>query len=226
MDQVKDAFQKVKQDIDFLKEQFFSLKSILENTNKDLVNLKETTLLLSSQIQEITEKITAPIPADSLQNQTIHVNIPTDNLPFNPQNPQKLPFSTGNGGVPADRQTNQQTDRQTENPSLKDAFEVLNSLDSIKKEIRNKFKRITDQEFLVFSTIYQLTENKEFVDYRDLSLKLNLTESSIRDYIGKLIKKGIPVEKTKINNKIIQLSISSNLKKIAPLPVIFQLREL
>jgi len=226
MDYVKDAFQKVKQDMDFLKEQLFSLKEILENTTKDLMNLKETTLLLSSRIEEITQKTAFSIPTDKVEIQTNQTNNPTNNLPFNPQNTQKTSFSTGNEGVPADRQTNQQTDRQTEKTTLKDAFEVLNSLDSIKKEIRNKFKRITDQEFLVFSTIYQLTENKEFVDYRDLSLKLNLTESSIRDYVGKLIKKGIPVEKTKINNKIIQLSISENLRKIAPLPVIFQLREL
>jgi hypothetical protein len=226
MDYVKDAFQKVKQDMDFLKEQLFSLKEILENTTKDLMNLKETTLLLSSRIEEITQKIAFSIPTDKVEIQTNQISNPTNNLPFNPQNTQKTSFSTGNEGVPADRQTNQQTDRQTEKTTLKDAFEVLNSLDSIKKEIRNKFKRITDQEFLVFSTIYQLTENKEFVDYRDISLKLNLTESSIRDYVGKLIKKGIPVEKTKINNKIIQLSISENLKKIAPLPIIFQLREL
>jgi len=102
----------------------------------------------------------------------------------------------------------------------------LNSLDNIKKEIRNKFKRITDQEFLVFSTIYQMAEESDNVDYKSVSKRLNLTESSIRDYVGRLIKKGIPVEKTKINNKMIRLSISEKLKKITPLPVIFQLREL
>jgi len=79
---------------------------------------------------------------------------------------------------------------------------------------------------LVFSTIYQLEEEAVLIDYKSLSKKLNLTESSIRDYVGRLIKKGIPVEKTKINNKMIRLSISEKLKKIAPLPVIFQLREL
>ena len=61
-------------------------------------------------------------------------------------------------------------------------------------------------------------------DYKTLSKRLNLTESSIRDYIGKLIKKGIPVEKIKLNNKNIQLSISPNLKKIASLSTILQLR--
>jgi DNA-binding MarR family transcriptional regulator len=108
--------------------------------------------------------------------------------------------------------------------SIINAAQILNSLDNLKKEIRLKFKRLTEQEFLVFSTIYQLSEEKGNTDYKNLSEKLSLTESSIRDYIGRLIKKGIPVEKTKINNKTIHLSISPNLKKIASLPTILQLR--
>ena len=223
MDYIKDAFQKVKQDIDSLKEEFSSLKQNLENTNKNLIDLKEMSVHLSNELKNIKLSINS---AQNIINPTIDEEIPTDNSPFNAQNSQKIPFSTGNEGVPADRQTNQQTNQQTEKTSFEDALDILNSLDSIKKEIRTTFKHITDQEFLVFSTIYQLSEQKGFVDYRDLSSKLKLTESSIRDYVGKLIKKGIPVEKNKINNKVIQLSISENLKKIAPLPVILQLRSL
>jgi len=59
-----------------------------------------------------------------------------------------------------------------------------------------------------------------------LQKKLNLTESSIRDYVRRLIKKGIPIDKNKINNKNIQLSISPNLKKIASLNTILQLRDI
>jgi predicted transcriptional regulator len=103
---------------------------------------------------------------------------------------------------------------------------MLDSLDSLKKEIRLKFKRLTDQEILVFSTIYQLEEEIGEVDYKMVSQKLNLTESSIRDYVGRLIKKGIPVDKNKINNKTIHLSISKNLKKVASLPTILQLIDL
>ena len=103
---------------------------------------------------------------------------------------------------------------------------MLDSLDNLKKEIRLKFKRLTDQEMTVFTTLYQLSESENYADYRAISTKLNLSESSIRDYIGRLIKKGIPVEKTKINNKTIQLSVSSNLKKIATLPTILKLREM
>ena len=99
-------------------------------------------------------------------------------------------------------------------------------MDSLKKEIRLKFKRLTEQEILVFSTIYQLDEKYGHGDYKILSQKLNLTESSIRDYVGRLIKKGIPVDKIKVKNKYIQLKISKNLKKIASLSAILQLRNI
>ena len=82
---------------------------------------------------------------------------------------------------------------------------------------------------LIFSVLYQLEEEQGqegHSDYRTLAKRLNLTESSIRDYIGRLIKKGIPVDKIKVNNKNIQLKISPNLKKIASLPTIIQLRDI
>jgi len=158
--------------------------------------------------------------------------------PSKPQKPQNNPISTGNGGVPTDRQTDRQTDKRDEIPLKRDSFrktdddpiekasEILESLDNIKKELRLKFKRLTDQELFVFSTIYQLEEESIKVDYKILSEKLKLSESSIRDYVGRLIKKEIPVDKIKINNKNIRLSISKNLKKIASLNTIMQLRDI
>jgi DNA-binding MarR family transcriptional regulator len=144
-------------------------------------------------------------------------------------------FSTGNQGVPTDKQTDKQTDNKHEielkteeimENSIDNAAKILDSLDSIKKEIRLKFKRLTEQEILVFSTLYQIDEETGPTDYKTIAKKLGLTESSIRDYVGRLIKKGIPVDKKRINNKIIQLSISQNLKKIASLPTILQLRDI
>ena len=79
---------------------------------------------------------------------------------------------------------------------------------------------------IVFSALYNSIDEKGYSDYRDLAEKLKLTESSIRDYIGKLIKKEIPIEKIKLNNKNIQLKISENLKKIASLSTILHLREI
>ncbi len=184
------------------------------------------------------------IPTQVSKNPTEKEKIktnPAHNLPYSALKDENKVVSTGNEGVPTDRQTNQQTNQQTDKGSynigikseedsssdyINDAAKILDSLDSIKKEVRLKFKRLTDQEFSVFSVIYQLSEEEGYTDYKNLSIKLGLTESSIRDYIGRLIKKGIPVEKTKINNKTIHLSVSSNLKKIASLPTILQLRAL
>jgi DNA-binding MarR family transcriptional regulator len=226
MDQIKTAFQKVKQDMDSMKDEINTLKQFLSETTNKLSEINKNIKNLTIQISKINLKGGLHTPTNKPQNPTYPTHSPTDNSPLKPLKSQNITLSTGNEGVPTDKQTNQQTNQQTEKTYFGDALEILNSLDNIKKEIRNKFKRITDQEFLVFSTIYQMTEETGYTDYKSLSQKLNLTESSIRDYVGRLIKKGIPVEKTKINNKMIQLSVSEKLKKIAPLPVIFQLREL
>ena len=104
--------------------------------------------------------------------------------------------------------------------------ELLNSLDALKKELRMKIKRLTNQEMAVFSLLYSLENEGNEVDYPLLSEKLKLSESSIRDYILKLQKKGVPIIKEKLNNKQVILHISNDLKKIASLDTIIKLREL
>jgi DNA-binding MarR family transcriptional regulator len=226
MDQIKNAFQKVKQDMDSMKKEIDLLKQFLSENKEKLSEIDKTIKDIQYNLSKYDPNGVINTPTNNLLNSTYPTHFPTDNSSLKPLKGQNKGISIGNEGVPTDRQTDQQTDQQTEKTYFGNALEILNSLDNIKKEIRNKFKRITDQEFLVFSTIYQMAEETDYVDYKSLSQRLNLTESSIRDYVGKLIKKGIPVEKTKINNKMIQLSISEKLKKIAPLPIIFQLREL
>jgi DNA-binding MarR family transcriptional regulator len=232
MDSIKEAFQKVKEDMDFLKREIDFLREDLGEMNKKFSEISSKLDQKEKKEQTFSQDKPATIPTHKLQNSAIPTHNPTHNLPFKPLKPQNLPISTGNGGVPTDRQTDRQTDQHTENSlkttpnQLENASELLDSLDSIKKEIRLKFKGITEQELLVFSTIYQFDEEQGFSDYKILSKRLNLTESSIRDYVGKLIKKGIPVDKKRINNKNIQLSVSPNLKKIASLSAILRLREL
>ena len=111
---------------------------------------------------------------------------------------------------------------------MEEVSNIIDSLDAIKRNLRRQFKQLTEQEFLVFSTLYQFDDSHqhEVIDYTILATTLNLTESSIRDYISRLIKKGISIEKTKINNKKVHLSISPNLKKIATLSTIMSLRDI
>jgi len=220
MDPIKQAFQKIKQDIDFLFQEIQGIKRTLEELK-----------IASTQPQDTStiSHITSILPKTS-----------TDNLALESQKSQNLAFSIGNQGVSTDRQTDRQTDRhiqkfaqtqqiqhQTDKISqLQRASEILESLDSLKKEVRFKFKQLTNQEMLIFMTIYQLEEQGLSINYNLLAKKLQLSESSIRDHVGKIIKKGVPLDKIKRDNKKITLSIPPDLKKIASLNTIIQLREL
>jgi len=234
MDQVKEAFQKVKQDISSLRKDLDLLKLELSELNNYLFDLRD--LLISIKQAKIEEKPkeenTTEKPIITTGQHIITTDpryTPTHNGAYSSLKDQIQSNSTGNKGVPTDRQTDQQTDRhinslslESENP-IDNAARILDSLDSLKKEIRLKFKRLTEREMALFSAIYQLDEQDGYVDYRLLAGRLNLTESSIRDYVGRLINKGIPIEKNKINNKTIHLSISDSLKKVASLSTIIQL---
>jgi len=173
---------------------------------------------------------TSTHPVNQTQNTTDKYRVEALKYPY-------INTSIRNEGVSTDRQTDNQTDRQTPNyfenhskpvnESLTEASDILESLDGLKREIRLKFKQMTHQEMLVFSTIYQLEEQGDTeIDYKKIAFKLSLSQSSIRDYVQRVINKGIPVLKTKVNNKKILLRIAPKLRKIASLDTISNLRDL
>jgi len=229
MDPIKEAFLRIKEDILSLQEQMLTLNQQIEEIKRTLENKTPTQLEDNQAIQQI----------NPTSNQ-----IPTDNLPFKALKDSISSISIGNGGVPTNRQTDRQSNQQTEESidfyaqnyqntrksdqisQIRRVSEVLESLDSIKKEIRSNFKQLTNQEMSVFSIIYTLEEQGFVVDYSLISQKLGLSESSIRDYTHKIIKKGVPLVKIKENNKKVILSISPDLKKIASLQTILSLRNL
>jgi len=232
---IKDAFAKAKSDIFSLGNEIYSLrneilelKTSINALNESVDNIKIE--FLDSKSSSKTSNLPTDTPTDNPNFPTVSV-IPSDN-PTVPMEVRGLKYpnldsSTRNRGVPTDRQTNQQTDNLPLKNSIQEAEDLLNSLDTLKKEIRIKFKQMTHQEMLVFSTIYQLEEHfPEGLEYRQIAAKLQLSESSIRDYTQKLITKGIPIDKIKLNNKKILLKISSKLRNIAPLETIMKLREL
>ena len=224
MDAIKEAFHRIKEDIVYLKDELLDLR-------KEVISLKEKNLQTkNTNLQTI-----------NMSSTNEPTNRPTQIIPLEPLRPSNLNTSIGNEGVPTNRPTNQQTDQQPDfypessfesvKPQLIDDFrktkEILDSLDNLKKALRIKFKRLTGQEMLVFSRLYLFEENgQEEISYKLLATNLKLSESSIRDYINKLIKKGIPIIKNKLNNKKVALSISQDLKEIANLSTIKLLREL
>jgi len=232
----------VKTDLSFLKDEITNLNSKLTDILSQIT--RQTDRHIDRQTHQ--HQISTHIPLNQTHQHQIstHNYISTDNLPFKALKQPISKSSIGNQGVSTDRQTHRQTDRhiikRTKTPQFQDsstlnqlpqktlnnASEILESLDNLKKDLRLKFKRLTPQEMLIFSLIYQLEEQGNTVDYALLSSHKNLSQSSVRDHVNKLISKGIPVVKEKINNKKIILNISPDLKKIASLSTIVRLREL
>jgi biotin operon repressor len=225
MDPVKEAFVKIKEEMLSLKEEIFLLK-------KELLILKESKDLILSP--------TSPTHVQS--NLATPSVIPTHN-PTVPQEMKGLNLSysgisTGNEGVPTNSQSNRPTNQQTHkldnslgflvnSDGLNDLHETIETLDNLKKELRILIKGLTPQEMMVFSTLYGLeSQGFEEISYKTIASSLRLSESSIRDYINKLIIKGIPIKKIRQNNKKILLNISSDLKKVASLSTILRLREI
>jgi DNA-binding NarL/FixJ family response regulator len=225
MDFIKESFFRVKKDINLLEEEIKQIKEDLSKMSEQMLDLCK---ILEKKVFLKESSLNQTNQTHNQTNQTHNQTNQTHKIPFKALKEENYSFSTGNRGVSTDRQTDRQTDVKGsfyKNP-LEEAPEILNNIDFIKKDLKKRFKKLTDQEFLVFSTIYQIDEEKGYSNYKELSKRLNLTESSIRDYINHLLKKEIPIEKKRINNKTIILNISQNLKKITSLPTILQLREI
>ena len=225
MDQVKEAFNKVKEEMNFLKDSMKNIQQELEEIQLSILELRK----IKTSTQEPQNKTLRHINKTEIKTST---DTSTHNLPFKTLKQVNIDSSIGNEGVSTDRQTDTSTDTSTHNSHLKqenkhpDPSIILGQLDSLKKDIRLKIKRLTNQELLVFSAIYQLENEQKTVDYSLISRNLNLSESSIRDYVQRMINKGMPIIKEKINNKRIVLRISEDLKKLASLNTLLELREL
>jgi len=88
----------------------------------------------------------------------------------------------------------------------------INNLNNLEKTLKKAFSRLTKQEFLVFLTIYQLEDEISEVTHSHLAQKLKLTEGCIRSYVSSIIRKGLPLTRQKINNKLTILHISSEFR--------------
>ena len=226
-EKIRNSFQKIKEDIWYLSQEIALLNENLEKINE--------------KIEKMIKNEDFNISTNKVENQTLPPDFSTHHPPFKPLKHQNLTISTGNQGASTDRQTDRQTDRhppisyaktrfltknEEKTQEIDRAAEILDSLDNLKKEIRLKFKKLTGQEMLIFSTIYQIEEESGPTSYMTIAHILGITQSSVRDHVGKFIKKGIPVEKKREGNKRIQLSISPNLRKITSLSTILQLRDI
>jgi len=214
VDEIKiyNSFNKIKQDISFLHQEIMLIK-------KEIAQIKN---FLASSTYAAELRHPADNPAHNSQNYGL--------------NTQNFHSSKGNEGVPADRQQTvsrqfdtlkrtSMTNKNPSNSSIND-LELMSFIRNLKQDIKEKFKKLTKQEFLVFSALYILSEESSAITYRHLAERTNLTESSIRDYISRLEHKGIPIKKQKINNKVVLLGIQDELKDITNLSSLSELNKI
>ena len=248
MDRIKEAFDKIKYNLSSLNTEVIRLRKDIEEVKRSFLDVYRILRVFDKELFKLQYLNDLQIPTQMPKFPTEIKGYPTHQQPIKALKNQNIGISIGNKGVPTDRQTDRQTDQQTQNSlnlkefswkilekrteekieknTIDSAAEIIDSLDSIKKQIRLKFKKFTEQEMLVFSTIYQFDEERGFSTYKLIADKLKLTESSIRDYVGRLLKKQAPIDKIKANNKEIELRIHPNLKRITTLSTILKLREL
>lgn len=218
MDPIKEAFTKVKLDI-------ATLQHEQQQTNQQINHLSEVITQLSQQM--------------TLFQQTKAEQLPTNQQKKEQLNEHFNPSSTGNEGVPTNQQINQPTNQYTGNEGvsaqeqtpthtttgLNELAGIVSSYHEVQKQLRNQVKTLTKQEFSVYATIYQLQLEGHTVDYPLIAQRLHLSEISARDYTLKLLKKGMPLVKTKQNNKKILLSLPSAMTSSASLPALLALYE-
>lgn len=243
---IQNSFKKIKEEMLSLNDQILFLKKQLSQTNKSLNYLNSYLLKSISESKSESKTQSSTSTTDSQQTSqnpahnlhynkelspNSHISIGNEGVPADRQQtvdrqimPEKLeeseepivfslPSLTSEKKIMPDDKGN--TENHIPNVStIKDISLILNEL---KKELKSKFKNLTNQELLIFSLIYTLNEEKGEVSYKDISLKANLTESSVRDYISRLEHKGIPLIKEKKNNKMIILKIPDELKHISTL---------
>lgn len=135
--------------------------------------------------------------------------------------------STRNDGVQALRQQSGNSQAHNLDNSALDketSAQLSTAINNLKTDLKQKFKSLTKQEFLIFSKIYTLQEELNAVTYTDIASQTGLTENAVRDYISRLIHKGIPIIKERINNRQVILKIPQELKKIATLENLTKLK--
>ncbi len=81
-----------------------------------------------------------------------------------------------------------------------------------KEDLPRILSKLSRQEFMTFLVIYQQEEQIKHVTYETLAKELKISSGCVRTYVSGLIKKGIPIVKSKYNNKVIILSVPSEIR--------------
>ena len=85
---------------------------------------------------------------------------------------------------------------------------------NMKQELEQAFQNLTDRELSIFMVIYALDKEGREANYQDIAKQLNISDHTIRGYIGSLVGKNIPIKKERYLNGKVSLSIKKEFKQL------------
>ena len=192
-EKIKQSFLKVKEDIETLKTQLNEVKSLILAFQKS-PNSEQKSDLKQSTSEE------APQEISSTGNQGVYADIHSF------IHSHMHSFNRHSTDI-------QQTNMPTKT-NLNKQIPIIWPQTNL-SEIDSHFLTLTKGEFLCFLTIYQIEEDlKRGVSYLELSRHLSLSEGCIRTYVSQLLKKGAPLQKIRLNNKLTLLIITQNFRSL------------
>ena len=181
---------------DAIKKAFFKVKTHIEALEKEIKANREYIIEQNKQILTLIEEL----KTQKSQIRTVEAPKPQNSIDLSLKNED----SSGNKGVSLDGYS-------LPGYSL-DGYSL--NIQELKDSLPLILSRLSKQEFLTFLTIYQLEEEITQVTYDDVGKSLKISSGCVRTYVSGLIKKGLPVLKSKYNNKVIILSIPPEIRSL------------
>ena len=200
-----------------IRKSFFKVKEDIEDLKSNTTTQKEKIREIESNLIELSEKVDKLTPNLENNNKNNFFNSSTGNKGV--VNSQQ---STVNNSQQSSTMPNNTQQSKTQYNIKKD---IRENLEKINSTLTFKFKSLTDRELSIFLAIYDLEIEKNEVSYADIANKLNLTESTIRTNVYRLIQKELPIEKERFFNKKVILSISNDFRNLNLINKILELRK-
>ncbi len=204
---IKNSFSKVKEDIELIKKELMRQNEELIKLYSALNELKGLVSIGNEGVRQTdrqTDRQTSRQTDRQTDEQPKSVKKPLNlNKTDNNQNPLFKNQTIKQASNQADRQTDEQTDRQTDE-NIKRATDNLNKL----------FSSFTKQELKVFLAVYQLEDEGIPPTYENLSSRIELSQSHLRDHINTLLIKNMPLTKSYSKKPIVMFTIDKGFRAL------------
>ena len=216
--EIKQAFSKVKEDIFFIKNH---LKE-LENKIKDQTQENEGLFKKINDVYEVIKGIKDSSTGNegvkqsinqSLSNQSIIKQSINQSSTSEPVNGNNSVYNEEQGNEGVKQLSNHLSTNQSINQSLSNQSQDREEqIKKVTNKLNTAFLTLSKQELKLFLTIYQLEDENIIPTYKNISQKMQLSESCLRAHLSSLLRKNIPLHKTYFNNRIVQVSVSKEFR--------------